>query len=36
MVDKFQGFSSEKLFEFDMKKKEGGGKNSGGEGKITI
>ena len=26
MVDKFQGFSSKKLFEFDMKKKVGGGK----------
>ena len=36
MVDKFQCFSSKKLFDFDMKKKVGGGKNSGGEGKITI
>ena len=36
MVDKFQCFSSKKLFDFDVKKKVGGGKNPGGEGKITI
>ena len=33
MVDEFQGFSSKKLFEFDMKKKVGGGEKFGRRGK---